>query len=284
VKNALGDYKAAFDLANSAEALSQNLTERYPNTLRFKHLLYASKFRMGDQLARALNNKDRGENAEHEYLDAVDLAKQLATIEPAKVEHQHELIVALNKVGDIHQYRRDWEGALQRYNEGLRIAQSISGTYPGDEATEKNRIAQILSARNQPGDRQAALSGYRDALNVQTNELVRLPSDASLISNIAAIEGRKKLYHSDPGNIDWSAGLATDYMQLGDLFMQKADWRGAIANYNEAIPIAEAIVSKDPASIRWQRNLAALYVKRADISVFRANEVTKQPELPQDEA
>jgi tetratricopeptide (TPR) repeat protein len=305
VKDALADYKAALDLADNAEALSQDFVRKFPDIPKFKHLLYASKFRVGDQLARSAEN---AEKAEHEYLDAVDVARQLASSEPGNVEHQHDLLVALNKVGDMHQFRRDWQGALTYYNEGLRIAGLIIQTYPRDVATEQNRIGQIFGARNEPGDKQLALNGYRDALRVQTQQLVVNTTDASLISNIAlthrrigellkdspeeaqpeyeaAVAERKTLYRSDPGNIDWCIGLVTDYMRLGDLLVQKGDWRGAIRIYNEAAPIAEVITSKNPSSIRWQSNLAALNIKRGDILISRANEVINQPpDPPQDES
>jgi tetratricopeptide (TPR) repeat protein len=305
VRDALGDYKGASELATNAEALSQNFIKKYPDRPRFKHLLYASKFRVGDQLAKTPNNKDDADKAEHEYLDAVDLAKQQASSEPNNMEHQHELIVALNKVGDMHQFRHDWQGALGQYNEGLRIARSIAGTYPGDVATEKNRIAQIFSARNQAGDKEAALNEYREALKVQTQQLDGRPSDSSLISNIAlthrrigellndnlddaqrefetAVEERKRLYQSDPGNTDWCVGLATDYTRLGDVLMRKKNGRDALESYNEAVRIAEAIVSNNPTSARWQRNLAALNAKRGDVLVVQGNEVVNQP--PQDES
>jgi tetratricopeptide (TPR) repeat protein len=307
VKDALGDYTGAFDLATNAEGLSQNFIKNYPDRPRLKHLLYASKFRVGDQLAKRLDNKDNAEKAEHEYLDAVDFAKQLVSSEPDKMEHQHELIVVLNKVGDMHQFRRDLQGALEQYDEGLRIARLIAVAYPGDVATEKNRIAQIFSARNQPGDTQAALNEYQEALRIQTQQLEGNPSDASLISNIAtthrrigellrdhpdeaksefeaAVRGRTSLYQSDPGNMDWSVGLATDYMRLGDVLMRKEDSRGALRNYNEAVRISEAIGSNDLKKTTWQRNLAAINSKRGDALVARANEIVNNPEPPQDES
>ncbi|WP_425906690.1 tetratricopeptide repeat protein [Nitrobacter sp. TKz-YC02] len=307
VKDALGDSKSAFDLATDAKALSQNFTKRFPDDPKFKHLLYASKFRVGDQLAKTPKNEENAGKAQQEYLDAVDLARQLAASEPGNMDRQHELIVALNKVGDMHQFRNDWLGALKHYNEGLRIAQTIAAAFPGDTATEKNRIAQIFSARNQPGDKQAALDEYREALKLQTQQLEESRSDASLISNIAtthrrigellsdhpdeaqrefeaAVRGRTTLYQSDPGNNDWRVGLATDHTRLGDVLARKEDWRRALRSYNEAARIAEAIMSKDPTSTTWRRKLAALNAKRGDSLVSRANEVAIRPRPPQDEA
>ena len=237
---------------------------------------------MGDQLART-PNKENIEKAEHEYRDAVNLAKQLATSEPDNVKRQQQLIFALNKVGDMRQHRSDWPGALEQYNEGLRIARSIAVTYPSAVATQKNRIAQVLSARNQPGDKQEALDEYREALKLQEQELVGNLSDATLISNIAlthrrigdlllrdenldeaqrefeaAVEARRQLYRRDPGNADWRIGLVTDNTRLGDvLFQKKKNWQG-LRNYNEAVQIVEAILLNDPTSNKMGKSSRGL--------------------------
>lgn len=306
-KDAVGDYKGASDLARGAESIAQSFVDKYPDDLKLKRLLYGGKFRVGDQLAKTPGNPGSAASAEGAYRDAVALARQLQSREPDNPEHQHSLIVALNKVGDIYQYRRDWPVALQLYNEGLQIAQSIATTFPGDVATEKNRLAQIYSARNQLGDRQLALDHYREALNIQIKELDASPDDSTFISHVAvthrrigellgdnsdeaqrafeaAINGHKKLYQRDPGNIDWCDGLATDHIRLGDVLLRKQDWRGALVNYDEGIRIAGAIISNKPESTRWQRNLAALNSKRGDALLLQANELIFRPEPPREQS
>ena len=299
VKDALAD-KDAFDLTLRAEKLSTAFVKKYPDNPTFKHLLYASKFRVGDQLAKAL--KENAAKAESEYVDAFDIAKQLASHEPGNANYQHDVIFALNKLGDIYQYRKDWSGALERYDEGLRISKSIVDDYPGDAATEINRIAQIFSARNKPGDRQAALDEYHQALDVLTKQLNK-SRDVSLASNVAnthrrigelldndeqarleyqaAVDERKKVYESDPGNIAWCVGLATDYTRLGDVLVRKQNWREALSSYNEAVRVAEVVLSKDPNSIRWRNSVGSLNKKRGDVLVSWWNEVMNLPGAPE---
>jgi tetratricopeptide (TPR) repeat protein len=302
VKDALGDYKGALDLATDAKERSLNFVKKYPRRSEFKHLHYESKFRVGDQLAR---DKENIEKAEHEYRDAVDLAKQLAASEPDNVKRQQQLIFALNKVGDMRQDQRDWPGALEQYNEGLRIARSIAVTDSSPVATQKNRIAQVFSARNQPGDKQKALDEYREALKLLTQQVNENLSDATLISNIAlthrrigdllldenpdeaqqefeaAVEARKQLYRRDPGNANWRIGLATDNIRLGDVLTQKKkNWQG-LRNYNEAVQIIEAIILNDPNPTRWERRHAALNVKRGDVLFDQGEQRLKNPDPPE---
>jgi len=300
VKDALGDSKGAFDLALEAEELSMALLQKYPDGPRFQHLLYASKFRIGDQLAKTL--KENAANAESEYIDALQIAKQLSSEEPGNAKNQHDVIFILNKLGDIHQHRKDWSGALEQYNEGLRISKTIVDAFPQDVATEINRIAQILSARNQPGDRQAALDEYHQALDVLTKQQDKL-WDASLASNIAnthrrigelldddeqargeyqaAVDERKKLYEIDPGNFNWCVGLVTDYTRLGDALARERNWRETLNVYNEAVRVAEVVLSKDPHSVRWRNNVGSLNTKRGDVLVTWWNEVVNQPDAPE---
>jgi tetratricopeptide (TPR) repeat protein len=95
----------------------------------------------------------------------------------------------------------------------------------------------------------------------------------------AAVTNRKQLYESDPGNMSWQTGLATDYTSLGDLLMKQERWIDAAENYSAAIPIEERIVKKKPADIGWQNRLAALNIKWGDALVHRGNEVSIQPAI-----
>jgi tetratricopeptide (TPR) repeat protein len=300
VKDALGEGEDARKLAEDTEKLAIEAVEKYPKSAAFKHALHASQFRIGDQLAKKWRDSEKAKNAEQKYLEAVKLANQLVAAKPDNPEYKQELTVVLNKVGDMQQFRSDWQAALDRYSEGLRIAQSIAGTHPIAVATQRNRIAQVLSARRQPGDRQAALAEYREALRIMTDlwvpgSLAPVSSDDSLVSNIAlthrrigdllrenpeeaereyqaAVDLRRELYQNDPRNVERRIHLATDCMRLGDVLMRK-DRRGAFRSYSEAAQMAEAIVAKDPKSTTWQRNLATLNTKRADLSLIRGIEI-----------
>jgi tetratricopeptide (TPR) repeat protein len=309
VKDALGDSNGASKLAETAEVISNSYVKSNLGDPKFKRLLYASKFRVGDQFGKTLNDKVSEERAFSEYSGALDIARKLAAGEPGNKDYQHDVVVALDKVGDIYQYRKDWKVALDHYNEGLKIARAIGDAYPVDEATQLSRVAQVLSGRKQPGDKETAIATYRKALDIQGGELVKNPDDASRISNIAtihrriaqllddkpdqarqelvlALEGRKKLYASDPGNMGWVTGLAGDYTRLGDLLkaQDKPDWQGALSNYREAARFAEDLAAQNPESTSLRRTLAELNAKRAEALVARGNELVNSPEPPQSES
>jgi tetratricopeptide (TPR) repeat protein len=305
VKDALGKSDAAADLARRAEAISNSFVKTYPADLQFKHLLYASKFRIGDQLD---NNGDKAsqENAFQAYRAALEIARSFSAADPANKSYQHDLIVGLQKVGDIHLERGEWKQALDLYTEGLRIARSITDVVPVDEATQLDRIAQVLGKRGEPGDKQKAIDTFRQALAIQSRELAKKTDNASRISNIAAIhrkisalmdekseaqldefilavQGREKLYRVDPGNKAWTTGLLNDRQRLGDMLELRQDWRGAIGNYADAAELAEELVSKDPSSGSWKLRLAELNAKRGEALTGRATHLSEHPEPPQTE-
>jgi tetratricopeptide (TPR) repeat protein len=300
VKEGLGDYKAASEFATEAETLAEDLVGKHPAETKFKHLLYASKFRIGDQLAKT---RAGARQAEEKYLAAVNLAEQMIRDDPGNMErHQHGLTVVINKVGDMHKSRQDWQGALDRYRAGLRIAQAIADKYPADIATQKNRIAQVFSERGQAGDFDAAQREYREAIDIQTELLKKAPGNAGLISNIAAtrrrigglLKGnpakaqkeyeeavalRKQILEGDPGNMAWRTGITTDYTLLGDTLMEKEDWREASRTYNDAIRIATGTALRNPDDVGPQRTLSGLRVKRADALMHRGALALNRQEL-----
>jgi tetratricopeptide (TPR) repeat protein len=305
VKDNLGDYNSASQLAVQAEKMSERLASKYPDRPNFKHQVYASKFRVGDQLA-----KDPGKNAaeaEEKYQAALDIAQQLASKDPDNPQRQRDVTFALNKVADINQYRRQWKAATERYNAGLKILEDVSKKLPTDDLTreiaaQKTRIAQLLSQTGEQADKVAALAQYKEVLGIQTELLGRHPGNSTLLSNSAmthrrigellkdepdeaqrqyeaAVMKREELYGSDPGNMTWQTGLATDYTSLGDLLMKKEDWIPASENYSSAISIEEKIVKMKPADIGWRNALAALNVKLGDALLNRVNEASAKPAI-----
>jgi tetratricopeptide (TPR) repeat protein len=102
--------------------------------------------------------------------------------------------------------------------------------------------------------------------------MVRSQPDQAKIEYEAAVSHRKKLHDSDPGNVPWRTGLATDYTLLGDVLVQQGDLVAAARNYSAAARIVEGFNLTDPNNMTLLRNYAILNRKRGDILVHRAND------------
>jgi tetratricopeptide (TPR) repeat protein len=298
VKGNLGDDRVADELAAKAETLSEYIVKKYPNQPSLKHKLYASKFRVADQLAK--NLEDNAAKAEEKYRAAFTIAQQLAASEPGNTEFQRDIASSGNKIGDIEQYRRNWQAAMDQYGAGLKIHEAVNEKFPSpaarrEIATQKARIAQVLSQRKEPGDDLEALRQHRGVLAIQEELLKDDPANPTLLSNVAltyqriavllkdkprealrhyeaAVANSKQLYESDPGNLTWRTGLARDQTSLGDVLMQLKEWREASRNYGSAARIAEGILLKNRNDTVWQAALAELNVKRGDAQRHRGDE------------
>jgi tetratricopeptide (TPR) repeat protein len=297
VNAAVGLYDDALALARRVENISQQLVRKYPDNPDIQHLVFAAKFRIGDELARRLQNRA----AEKAYREAFATMSQLASSDPADIDHQRDVAFIRNKIGDLLMSRRDWQAAMDEFNAGLQIAEAVAEKYPGDIATQKSRIAQLLSERGEPGDDLAALAQYQEALAIQTQLLTRTPGDATLLSNIAmthrriggmlkakpdearleyeaAVANRKKLYEGDPGNVIWRHDLAVDYTLLGDVLMQEEQWSEASQDYDLAAQTGEGLVLKDPSNVGWQQSFAVANMKRGDTLIRLGNDAIVRPE------
>jgi tetratricopeptide (TPR) repeat protein len=291
VRVALGKHEDVLNHAERAIALTERLLKAYPTDAKLKHHLYAGQFRIGDEMAYRNNIKE----AEYYYGQALDTARQAAISDPATPQRQRDIAFVLNKLGDIYKIKKDWKAALDCYNEGLAIAMAMADQFPGDVATQKSRIAQLLSQRGETSDQAEALAKYREALVIQQNLLDSDPDNASITSNIAtthrylggmlqdqpalaraeyeaAVKYRKKLYDGDPGNVPWRRGLALDLTLLGDALVKQDDPRAAAQNYSNAVRIYEGFNLTDPSNINLLRNFAVLNRKRGDLLVDRAND------------
>ena len=303
VREALGDHDDALKRAERALVIAERLLKQYPDNQDVMRHVYAARFRIGDQKSAASEN---AEAARH-YGIALEYAEKRAPLNPGEQQRQRDIAFVLNKLADLDTLKHDWKTALDRYTRGLKIAEAVAATYPIDVATQKSRIAQLLSDRGEPGDAEQALAKYREALTIQTGLLQSDPDDSTLLSNAAlshrrtgellkdnkpgeaqaefrvAVEMRKKLFESDPASVPWRTGLARDYKLLGDTLHDLKDFRGALQNYAAASLIEEALVLKEPGNIVWQRTFANTSMKRGDILVDRASEAEVNPEPVDDE-
>jgi tetratricopeptide (TPR) repeat protein len=303
VREALGDHDDALKRAERALAIAERLQRQYPDNQDVMRHIFAARFRIGDQKAFDKKNAE----AATQYGVALEQAEKRAQLNSSEPQRQRDIAFILNKLADLDTLKHDWETALDRYNRGLKIAESVAAKYPIDVATQKSRIAQLLSERGEPGDVQQALAKYREALAIQTDLLQANPDNSTLLSNAAlthrriagllkdeqpdaalieykaAVEKRKKLFEKDPGIVPWRTGLAMDHKLLGDLLLDLKDFRGALQNYSAASSIEEGLVQKDPGNVGWQRTFAVTNMKRGDILMARANEALVNPEPVVDE-
>ncbi len=307
-REVMGDRGAALDLARRAKRIAQGLLEDNPENFKFKHLVYASTFRIGDAVIQ-MDGAAMVAEAEAEYREALGLAEEMAKNSPDDADRQRDIAFIVNKVGDIHENRSEWTAALEQYQKSLEIAERFSRQLPDDlawrrdAATAKSRIGQALLGKK---DYAGALAEYNAALSMQTELLSKHPSNNSLLSNKAttyrrigelwrvredndeslklqkldesqkayqaAVDLREKLYKKDPANAMWRSWLATDQVNVGDVLKLKGDWPQAAERYRVALRLRQDLVFRDPDNLGWWRSLVSVQEKLGD-ALSKQNDV-----------
>jgi tetratricopeptide (TPR) repeat protein len=285
----VGQSDEALKLANDAQADARTLLAKHPENPDFKLLVYMSAFRVGDQLAK---NADSRERAAAEYQQAFDIAQQLAAASLFDADRQHDLAFAANKLGDMEQLRKNWKGATAYYERSMSVAQAIAEKYPDNVGAQRDvavahmRLGQVSVELK---DYDAGLQSYRAALHTLVMLTEKHSDDAGILSNRAttlrrigevlrlterydgarqalrgAVDIRLTLRRRDPGNATWRSALASDAVLLGDVLMLQKDWSNAAARYGQAQGLRQELVEQAPADLDRQRGLATVQDKLGD--------------------
>ncbi len=172
-----------------------------------------SASRTGDTDA-ALKNYDR----------ALMLRRQLVTLDPGNTDYQHNLAVALVRMGPIFQVKGDPQNAVIRTREAMQIMDRLVQRAPGPDIRRDAFRAPLYF-----GDALADLGDYTQALLMYRKALA------------AADTARL-----DPPVADYKHRLAVINERLGAMFMVSGDYPQALASYREALADEQAMRAAEP--------------------------------------
>ena len=216
-----------------------------PDDSKLLSLLYHSLWRMGDAIADRDTRRSTQERALKVFLEAEQLARQVAAMTPEDSDRQGHIVFVLQKIGDVRQSLNDWPTAIAVYGEALKISQGVADRAPANRDARRqlaNSLSRLGQALTGKGDLDAALERHRAAFKIRTDLWAADRNDDVMQSNLAGS-------HRD---------IARTYTQSGDL-------EAALADYHSAIAIQENLQAKDPTNATWQGTLAPLYAGAGDI-------------------
>ncbi|MBI8989440.1 hypothetical protein [Corynebacterium meridianum] len=116
--------------------------------------------------------------AEDHYLEALDVARHLVAMNPSSQSALHDLVVSLDKVGDVF-LSADREIAQNHYLESLRITRQLAAANPASQEAMRdlvvslNKIGSLLT----PVDRAAAEANYLEAVETSRQLISYFPDD-----------------------------------------------------------------------------------------------------------
>ena len=128
----LGNLEQAYESAKSSRDLLEPLNLAAPNDPKLLSLLYHSLWRMGDAIADRDTRRSTQERALKVFLEAEQLARQVAAMTPEDSDRQGHIVFVLQKIGDVRQSLNDWPTAIAVYGEALKISQGAVDRAPAE--------------------------------------------------------------------------------------------------------------------------------------------------------
>jgi tetratricopeptide (TPR) repeat protein len=153
----------------------------------------------------------------------------------ARSSNSDQVFWAQNGLGDTRMQQSDLPGALEKYRDGLAIAENFVHSNPDSSDWQRNlstsfqRIGVIQLAQN---DLQGAGKSFEDGLAIM-----------------------EKLTKSDPGNSGFQRDLSTYFNGIGRVKFSQNDLPGALKSYQDGLEIADKLAKSGPGNLRWQRDL-----------------------------
>jgi tetratricopeptide (TPR) repeat protein len=205
--NWLNDTCGYFECSINALATEDNVFEYalfLQNHNRFDqaelwYKKYLTDFAQADESKRAttLNNlaalhqaKNEFAQAEAEYLEALEIDRQLAAVNPAA--YLHDVATTLNNLANLHQAKNELVQAEAEYLKALAINRQLAtvnpATYLPDVAMTLNNLAVLHQAKNELAMAEA-LEIYRQLAAV--NPAAYLPYVATMLNNLANLHQAK---------------------------------------------------------------------------------------------
>ena len=144
-----------------------------------------------------------------------------------------------DKVGNLLAATRQTDGALEHYQEAMKIREAIVAADPNNAEIKRDLSISHEKIGNmfaRLGDPQGALAQFRQALEIDT---------------ILSV--------SDPQNAQTILDRASSLEKIGDLLMKSGDLTGALDSHHQARQLREEVAGKDQKNVEVRSDLAFTY-------------------------
>jgi eukaryotic-like serine/threonine-protein kinase len=232
---------------------------------------------------------------------SLDIVRKLAAKDQGDAVAQHNLLVSLNRLGDVKLQAGDQAGALTAYQESLDIARKLAAQDLGNAVAQRDVLvilARIGNAKQQQNDRAGALATYQEMLDGARKLAAQDPGDAqaqrdvsvglkeigavklqggdqtgALAANLESLDNLRKLAARDPDSALAKRDLSEVLSALGDVKLRASDRAGALAAYQEGLDIVRNLAAPDQGNAQVQRDLSVSLQKLGDVKLQASDRV-----------
>jgi non-specific serine/threonine protein kinase/serine/threonine-protein kinase len=219
-----GDTASAVEHSGKALKLYEGLAGLLANDPKFQAQRVTQTYHYAN-LLRSVGDLDQ---AEAEYLQAVELSQQMIAARPSDREGEVHLSASLDGLGYVLQEKGESVGALENRRQGLAIREELVR----------------LDPNNAHFARQLAFSHHSVGLSLEeagdlANALTNFRTELRLFESLSA---------PDPKNVQARRNQSLAHKQIGDVLIRTDEVRGALAHYRAALDTDHDLAAIDPSN------------------------------------
>ena len=243
----LGDQAGALESYHKAKAIADRLLATDPKDALARRLLGVVQEKMADVLAAMGNLTAAVENG-HRSLAAF---KMLADAAPGDAAPRQSLAISSFKLGDIlgnpnFVNAGDTAGALAKYEEALRLLQSLPATDGADDYKRKRLIGVVEERHGTMHEIAGHMAEARE--HYAASQAIRL-----------------ELAEQYPDNGDIVRDAAISHEKMANIMVASGQLEVALESRQRSLEIFTRLAQADPKSVYAQRSLAISYMHLAQL-------------------
>lgn len=237
----------------------------------------------------------RFEEAQTLYLEALETQRGFSAAAPGDVKLRRDVMVTLNRLGDVAIATSSFDAARDWYEEGVKIALAFAQRDASNKLWEwdllysYDRLGDVALAT---GDSGAATRWYEKAREGYEGVIARGGADQMVSASLAATYGKlgnvaievedlaaarawiarglqleERLVAADPNNSERLTDLALFHEHLGDVALREAKPREAKRELERAVEILAPLAARDASYSHWRRGMASVQQKLGDVAM-----------------
>ena len=229
---------------------------------------------------------DRGQTAEASVCiyKSYEIRKSLAESDPTNTLWKRDLASIMQDLGNVREAAGDFASALGSYQEASAILDELCSidrantSWARDLSIAHNNIADVLLLMDSAGE---SLSAAQNAMAIARRLTSQEPANAQWQRDLAMCHYRigdarlameeipgaleafgaglaivERLAATDGANMQWKRDAFVGHDRIGDA-RSRSDLHGAIASYESALSVADAMAALDPENPTYQRDRAS---------------------------
>jgi non-specific serine/threonine protein kinase/serine/threonine-protein kinase len=291
----LGQATAALETYEKAQAIREELANKYPDDLQIRYELANTYL-----LASFITGRARSTEQRLEYdRKALAIAEDLVKKEPSSPTYLSMLAKSYTSLAYGLQLYDRWEEERSNLRKALSIYESLAAQEPSKRELQQRlahnhyRLGVSFAQARQPAD---ALPHLRRSLDIYTRLLAEEGKNLHLAANIAsthhflgmalggmqnwvqalahfdeAVRIRTAALQQDGRDERMRSMLAGNYAERAAVQLNAGDRKGALSSIRQAIDLQHRVYSVDPNSVPGRFNMAAYYSRAAEIHVAMAS-------------